>query len=100
MLQTPGRVLFTVMLQQCLHALALGLAVNASNTATSAQLESPPVFQPGLTLSDFCHKDHLLLRQQAQDTVHFTAQERKLRNSLVTIISREKFTDAALFRMF
>lgn len=36
------------------------------------------VFRPGLTLSDFCRKDHLLLRQQAQDTVHFTARERDL----------------------
>ncbi|KAL7829797.1 hypothetical protein AOLI_G00306820 [Acnodon oligacanthus] len=73
----PGRVLFTVMLWQCPDALAPGLAVcvNASNAAASALREPALVFRPGLTLSDFCHKDHLLRRQQAQDTVHFTACE-------------------------
>lgn len=72
------------MLQQCPDALAPGLAVcvNDSNAAASApHRTSHPalvVFRPGLTLSDFCRKDHLLLRQQAQDTVHFTARERDL----------------------
>lgn len=62
---------------------SLAVCVNDSNAAASTthQPSSHPalvVFLSGLTLSDFCRKDHLLLRQQAQDTVHFTARERDL----------------------
>lgn len=62
-LWTPRRVLFTVMLRQYPDALAPGLAVcaNAANAAASALCKLALVFRLGLTLSDFCSKDHLLL---------------------------------------